>query len=51
VQGEYHNRFSGTIERWLDAGHGSRVLRRHDCAEVMEETLRHFDGERIAQIA
>src|SRR5438874_3594660 len=20
---EYHKRFSGTIERWLDAGHGS----------------------------
>jgi REP element-mobilizing transposase RayT len=51
VQRESHNRFSGAIERWLDAGHGSCVLRRHDCAEVVAEALRHFDGERIAQIA
>jgi len=48
---EYHDRFSGAIERWLDAGHGSCVLRRHDCAAVVVEALRHFDGERIAQIA
>ena len=27
VQREYHNRFSGAIERWLDAGHGSCVRR------------------------
>jgi len=51
VQCEYHNRFSGAIQRWLDAGHGSCVLRRHDCAAVVAESLRHFDGERIAQIA
>ena len=48
---EYHNRFSGAIERWLDAGHGSCVLRRYDCAAPVAEALRHFDGERIAQIA
>ena len=51
VDSEYHDRFSGAIERWLDAGHGSCVLRRNDCAGVVAETLRHFDGERIAQIA
>jgi REP-associated tyrosine transposase len=51
VQREYHNRFSGAIERWLDAGHGSCVLRRHDSAEVVAEALHHFDGDRIAQIA
>ena len=28
---EYHKRFAGAIERWLDAGHGSCVLRRSDC--------------------
>jgi hypothetical protein len=27
VQREYHSRFSGAIERWLDAGHGSCVRR------------------------
>jgi REP-associated tyrosine transposase len=48
---EYHDRFSGALERWLDAGHGSCVLKRHDCAAVVAEALRHSDGERIAQIA
>jgi len=51
VEREYHERFSGAIERWLDAGHGSCILRRQDCAAVVAEALRHFDGARIAQIA
>jgi hypothetical protein len=51
VEREFHNRFSGALERWLDAGHGSCVLRRPDCAAVVAEALRYFDGERIAQIA
>jgi len=48
---EYQKRFSGAIERWLDAGHGSCVLRRRDCAELLAATLRHFDGERLALIS
>jgi len=51
IELEYHKRFSGAIERWLDAGHGSRLLRRSDCAKIVSETLRHFDGERLALIA
>lgn len=51
VEREYHNRFSGAIERWLDAGHGSCVLRRPVCAAVIAEALHHFDGDRISQIA
>ena len=47
---EYHIRFSGTIERWLDAGHGSCILRRADCAAVIAEALRYFDGDRYTQI-
>ena len=47
---EYHKRFSGAIERWLDAGHGACVLRRRDYAELLAATLRHFDGERLALI-
>ncbi len=43
VENEYHERFSGAIERWLDAGHGSCILRRHDCAEIVAEALRYFD--------
>lgn len=48
---EYHVRFSGAIERWLDAGHGSCFLRRHDCAEIVAEALRYFDGERLGIVS
>lgn len=51
VEREYHERFSGAIERWLDAGHRSCVLRRHDCGEIVAEALRYFDGERLAIIS
>jgi hypothetical protein len=48
---EYHKRFSGEIERWLDAGHGSCILRRTECARIVDESLRHFDAERLALIS
>jgi REP element-mobilizing transposase RayT len=48
---QYHQRFSGAIERWLDAGHGACLLRRHDCAKVVAETLRHFERERVVMIS
>jgi putative transposase len=51
VEQEYHKRFSSTIERWLDAGYGSCILRRPDCANIVDETLRHFDGERLHLIS
>jgi REP element-mobilizing transposase RayT len=51
VEREYHERFSEAIERWLDAGHGSCILRRPNCAAVVAEALRHFDGQRVVQIA
>jgi hypothetical protein len=43
IERAYHQRFSGAIERWLDAGHGSCVLRRNECAAVVAQALRHFD--------
>ena len=48
---EYHKRFSGAIEGWLDAGHGACLLRRRDCADIVAETLRHFEGERVVMIS
>jgi REP element-mobilizing transposase RayT len=51
IEREYHQRFSGAIERWLDAGHGSCLLRQRKCAEVVAETLRHFEGERVIMIS
>ena len=51
IEREYHQRFSGAIERWLDAGHGSCLLRQRKCAEVVAETLRYFEGERVVMIS
>jgi putative transposase len=48
---EYHKRFSGAIERWLDASFGSCILRRRDCANVVADALHHFDGERLVLIS
>jgi putative transposase len=48
---EYHKRFPGAIERWLDAGYGSCVLRQSDCARIVHDALRPFDGERLALIS
>ena len=48
---EYHERFTGAIERWLDAGHGSCVLRQSECAKIVDNALRHFDGKRYALIS
>ncbi len=50
VDSEYHRRFSRAMERWLDAGHGSCALRDAGCRAKLEDTLRHFDGERYAQL-
>src|SRR5882724_10793205 len=51
IEQEYHTRFSGAMERWLDVGYGSCVLRRDDCARVVSETLHYFEGKRLALIA
>lgn len=51
IGSEYHTRFSGAMEQWLDAGHGSCVLRQARCAGIVNETLHHFDGERFALIS
>jgi putative transposase len=48
---EYHKRFSGAMEGWLDVGYGSCVLRKIECARIVDDTLRHFDAERLALIS
>ena len=48
---EYHRRFSGAIERWLDASHGSCLLRSVGCAAIVDDTLHYFDGQRVALIS
>ncbi len=34
------------IEKYLDKGHGSCILKNIECAKVVENAWRHFDGER-----
>ncbi|WP_113959311.1 transposase [Roseimicrobium gellanilyticum] len=46
VEDEYHRRFSSQMERWLDAGHGSCVLRRPEVRAEVEESFRYFEGVR-----
>lgn len=48
---EYHKRFTGAIDRRLDAGYGSCVLRQMECAKIVDEALRHFDHQRLALIS
>jgi hypothetical protein len=48
---EYHERFSGEIERCLDAGHGQCMLREAAMAKVVGDALQHFEGERCHQVA
>ncbi|MGI8431956.1 MAG: class I tRNA ligase family protein, partial [Chthoniobacterales bacterium] len=43
---DYYERFSVPIERWLDAGYGSCLLREPGAARVVAEALEHFAGER-----
>jgi len=42
---EYHDRFTRTMEQWLDAGYGSCVLSQAKIGELVENALRHFDGD------
>lgn len=43
---ERHRELSQRCERWLDAGHGECLLRRPECAEIVENALLHFNGIR-----
>lgn len=45
-QTEHRKLFTERLEQWLDTGHGNCSLRRPDIAALVEQSLRHFDGER-----
>ncbi len=51
AQDEYATRFLARIEKWLDVGHGSCVLRDVAHRRVVEDALRHYDGERYVLYA
>ena len=43
---EYYELFPQRLQQWLDAGSGSCVLAIPEVKKLVEESLRHFDGER-----
>lgn len=43
---EYRKRFGDPVQKWLDAGYGSCALRRPEVRQIVEDALRHFDGDR-----
>ncbi len=43
---EYHGTFSREYEEYLDRGHGACVLKQTDLAQIVAESLLHFDGDR-----
>ncbi|MFZ4777006.1 MAG: molybdenum cofactor biosynthesis protein MoaE, partial [Terrimicrobiaceae bacterium] len=45
-ENEYHTLFSRRVDEWLDAGHGSCLLRNSECAGTVKKALMHFDGQR-----
>ena len=51
TESEFHRQFSGKLEEPMDRGHGECLLRNSENARALAETLRHFDGERIAMIS
>jgi REP element-mobilizing transposase RayT len=46
--GEYEERFVEGLQKWLDAGYGSCALEADALRSVVENALRHFDGQRYA---
>lgn len=48
---EYHERFSLVMEQWLDAGHGSCLLREPKAASVVGAALNYFNDQRCVQHA
>lgn len=45
---EFRRLITKTEERWLDAGHGSCVLRESECRQWVAEAVAAFDGTRYA---
>ena len=43
---EYHKRFSGAIDRYLDEGLGSCILKKPANAKIVGDAFQHFDHDR-----
>ena len=43
---DYWERFRARLQYWLDQGYGACVLRQPELRKVVEDSLRHFEGDR-----
>ena len=50
-EANYHRFFSARVERALDTGHGSCLLRHAEYRQLITEALLHFDGQRYVQLS
>ncbi len=48
---EYHERFSQSIDAWLDAGHGSCSLRDPGCRNIISSSFDHFNEQRCKMLS
>ncbi len=48
---EYHHAFSHRLDEWLDAGHGSCVLRQPAVRRIVADAFAHFNGQRYDLIS
>jgi len=46
TESQYHERFSKSIDAWLDAGSGECILKNPEISKIVSDALLHFDGER-----
>lgn len=46
TEAEYYEKFHVRVEKFLDEGHGSCVLREERICRIVHDALRHFDGIR-----
>jgi len=48
---EYRNEFDGRVQKWLDAGYGSCIMKDASCRQIVENVLRRFDRIRYVLYA
>ena len=46
TQEEYNNTIGYKIDKWLDAGHGSCMLKDEKVRKIVEDSILHFNGEK-----
>ena len=50
LKAEYHDRFTTKWHQHLDTGHGACVLRQPDLAQIVQDSLLHFHGDRYEML-